>query len=167
MFGAVLAGSMGQERTSSEPPPAREQAAQTRERGIVRGIPSILSLIRAGNSNAHSEERSTYVGALHYYANGRTTSRPPYSASMPFPIICRRGRRCHVSRDKVQPEVYDVVTDTRPRLVALLPLARETRKNTVLPHHLIHPYLVSCIECVGARLDNRSGGKQCSQPTSN
>jgi hypothetical protein len=47
--------------TSSEPPAReleREPRRLARERGV---IPSLLSLIRAGNSNAHSEERSTYV----------------------------------------------------------------------------------------------------------
>lgn len=126
MFGAVLAGSMGQERPASEPP-ARElerKAAQTRERGV---IPSLLSLIRAaGNSNAHSEERSTYVCAL-CYANGRTTGRHAYSTLMSFLIYSGR-KRCHGSRDKVQSEVYDVVTDIRPRLVA--PHPRETRQTS-------------------------------------
>jgi hypothetical protein len=126
MFGAVLAGSMGQERPASEPPAReleRKQAAQTRERGV---IPSLLSLIRAaGNSNAHSEERSTYVCAL-CYANGRTTGRHAYSTLMSF-LIYSGCQTCHDSRDKVQSEVYDVVTDIRPRLVA--PHPRETRQT--------------------------------------
>lgn len=80
-----------------------------------------------------------YVGAL-CYANGRTTSRHAYNTLMPFPIYIG-GRRCRVSRDKVQSEVYDVVTDKRPRLVA--PHPRETMQNIVVPYHLIGPYLVS------------------------
>ena len=111
-------------------------------------IPSLLSLIRAGNSNAHSEERSTYVCAL-CYANGRTTDRHAHSALTPCPIYSR-ARICHGSRDKVQSEVYDVVTDSRPRLVA--PHPRETRHE----HHRPvspHPPVSCIIDCVGTQLD--------------
>lgn len=41
--------------TSSEPP-AREREREPQTRGV---IPSLLSLIRAGNSNARSEDGST------------------------------------------------------------------------------------------------------------
>lgn len=114
--------------TSSEPP-ARElerKAAQTRKRGVM---PSLLSLISAGNSNAHSKERSTSVCALGC-ANGRATGRHAYSTLTSF-LIYSGHKRCHGSRDKVQSEVYDVVTDRRPRLVA--PHPRETRQTPSSP----------------------------------
>ena len=64
MFGAVLAEKHGP-GTSSEPPAReleREPRRLARERGV---IPSLLSLIRAGNSNARSENGSMmYVRAF-------------------------------------------------------------------------------------------------------
>lgn len=93
-----------------------------------------------------------YVRAL-CYANGRTTDRHVHSALTPCPIYSRasRARICHGSRDKVQSEVYDVVTDTPPRLVA--PHPRETRHEhhrPVAPHSPVSLYHRLC---VGTQLD--------------
>jgi hypothetical protein len=121
MFGAVLAGSMGQERPASRPHVSLSASrADSRERSDT--VTSVTDKSRQ-QQRALSEERSTYVCAL-CYANGRTTGRHAYSTLMSFLIYSRR-KRCHGSRDKVQSEVYDVVTDGRPRLVA--PHPRETR----------------------------------------
>ena len=128
MFGAVLAGSLGQERPASEPP-ARElerKAAQTRESWKSETITSVTDKSRQQERALRGPIYNLRVRAF-CYANGRTTNRHVNSTLMPFPIYSER-KRGHASRDKVQSEVYDVVTDIRPRLVA--PHPRETRQTS-------------------------------------
>jgi hypothetical protein len=83
--------------------------------------------------------------------DGLLTGMHAYSALMPLPIYSRE-RTCHASRDKVQSEVYDVVTDSRPPLVAPHPRETETRHE----HHRPvspHPPVSCIIDCVGTQLD--------------
>ena len=138
MFGAVLAGSMGQERPASRPHVSLSVSAQTRPRERSDTITSVTDKSR---QQQRALRGTIYICCALCYANGRTTSRHAYSTIIMSFLIYSGRKRCRVSRDKVQSEVYDVVTDIRPRLVA--PHPREMRQNTVVPYHLIRPYLVS------------------------
>jgi len=141
MFGAVLAGSMGQERPASRPHVSLSVSAQTRPRERSDTITSVTDKSR---QQQRALRGTIYICCALCYANGRITGRHAYSTII-MPFLIYRGssgrKRCHASRDKVQSEVDDVVTDIRPRLVA--PHPREMRQNTVVPYHLIRPYLVS------------------------